>query len=334
MDAPPVQFVKTSDGYDIAYAVTGSGPLFLLGLTTLNHVQLAWQYPGLGPWLRELAARFQLIQMDPRGTGLSTRGLPDDVSAEDYLLDIEAVVGQLGIERFTLCGAVPGASIVVRYAIKHPEQVSALVLSAPFSGFHGLRSPALFRTMEEDWEVFVHSIVPRGLSPEDATKRIEIFKLSHTQHDMLLQTRETTAVPLTDIICDLRVPVLVLHPRDYLVVTHDEAMRIARAANGSFVLIDGADGYGNAEQSVRAIEAFIRALPPTSAFATDSSGGLSSRELEVLRLLAAGKSNQEIADALVISANTVRRHVSNVFDKTGVANRAQATAYAKDHGIA
>jgi DNA-binding NarL/FixJ family response regulator len=63
-------------------------------------------------------------------------------------------------------------------------------------------------------------------------------------------------------------------------------------------------------------------------------GGLSSREIEVLRLLAAGRSNQQIADDLVISLNTVRRHVSNIFDKTGAANRAQATAYAKDYGLA
>jgi DNA-binding NarL/FixJ family response regulator len=61
---------------------------------------------------------------------------------------------------------------------------------------------------------------------------------------------------------------------------------------------------------------------------------LSSREAEVLRLLAAGRSNQQIADELVISLNTVRRHVSNIFDKTGAANRAQAAVYAKDHGLA
>jgi pimeloyl-ACP methyl ester carboxylesterase/DNA-binding CsgD family transcriptional regulator len=333
MDAPPVQFVRTSDGYDIAYAVTGSGPPFLLGLTTLNHVQLAWQYPGLRQWLRELAARFQLIQIDPRGTGLSTRGLPDDVSAGDYLLDMEAVVGRLGLERFTLCGAVPGASIAVRYAIKHQEQVSALVLSAPFSGFSGLRSPALFRTMEEDWEVFVHSIVPRGLSPEEAAKRIEIFKLSHSQRDMLLQTRETTAVPLTDLVRELKVPVLVVHPRDYLVVTPEEAMKIARAANGSFALIEGADGYGDAEQSVQAIQAFLRKLPADTGL-DSASDALSQREVQVLRLLAQGWSNAKIADELVVSVNTVRRHVSNVFDKLGVANRAQATAYAKDHRLA
>jgi DNA-binding NarL/FixJ family response regulator len=61
--------------------------------------------------------------------------------------------------------------------------------------------------------------------------------------------------------------------------------------------------------------------------------GLSAREIEVLRFVSAGKSNQQIADELVISVNTVRRHVSNILDKTGAANRAQAVAYARDHGI-
>jgi DNA-binding NarL/FixJ family response regulator len=52
-----------------------------------------------------------------------------------------------------------------------------------------------------------------------------------------------------------------------------------------------------------------------------------------LRLLAAGRSNQQIADELVISLNTVRRHVSNIFDKTGVANRAEAATYAARNGL-
>jgi DNA-binding CsgD family transcriptional regulator len=57
-------------------------------------------------------------------------------------------------------------------------------------------------------------------------------------------------------------------------------------------------------------------------------GGLSEREGEVLQLIAAGKSNQQIADALVISLNTVARHVAHILDKTGAANRTEAAAYA------
>jgi DNA-binding NarL/FixJ family response regulator len=63
------------------------------------------------------------------------------------------------------------------------------------------------------------------------------------------------------------------------------------------------------------------------------SGGLSEREVEVLRLVAAGRSNQQIADTLVISPNTVLRHISNIFRKTGAANRVEAASYASRHGL-
>jgi DNA-binding CsgD family transcriptional regulator len=62
--------------------------------------------------------------------------------------------------------------------------------------------------------------------------------------------------------------------------------------------------------------------------------GLTGREVEVLRLIAAGRSNRAIAETLFISPNTVLRHVSNIFAKTGVANRAEAAAYATREGLA
>ncbi|HEX9642093.1 MAG TPA: response regulator transcription factor, partial [Candidatus Krumholzibacteria bacterium] len=62
--------------------------------------------------------------------------------------------------------------------------------------------------------------------------------------------------------------------------------------------------------------------------------GLSAREVEVLRLIATGKTNQQIADELVISLNTVLHHVSNILAKTSTANRGEAAAYAHRHGIA
>ena len=61
--------------------------------------------------------------------------------------------------------------------------------------------------------------------------------------------------------------------------------------------------------------------------------GLTAREIEVLRLVAAGKSNRAIAEALVISEKTVARHVSNIFLKLDVSSRSAATAYAYEHGL-
>jgi DNA-binding CsgD family transcriptional regulator len=61
--------------------------------------------------------------------------------------------------------------------------------------------------------------------------------------------------------------------------------------------------------------------------------GLSAREVEVLRLIAQGRTNQQIAEELVISLNTVLHHVTNILGKTGAANRTEATDYAHRHSL-
>jgi DNA-binding NarL/FixJ family response regulator len=75
----------------------------------------------------------------------------------------------------------------------------------------------------------------------------------------------------------------------------------------------------------------VEQLSRTSAL--KAAGGLSAREVQVLRLVAAGKTNRTIAADLVISEKTVARHVSNIFTKLGLSSRAAATAYAYEHGL-
>jgi len=62
--------------------------------------------------------------------------------------------------------------------------------------------------------------------------------------------------------------------------------------------------------------------------------GLTTREAEVLRLVAAGKSNRAIAAELVISEHTVARHLQNIYAKLDVSSRSAATAFAFKHGLA
>ena len=61
--------------------------------------------------------------------------------------------------------------------------------------------------------------------------------------------------------------------------------------------------------------------------------GLTEREVDVLRLVAAGKSNREIGEELFISINTVARHVNHIFSKIDASNRAEAATYANQKGI-
>jgi DNA-binding NarL/FixJ family response regulator len=72
----------------------------------------------------------------------------------------------------------------------------------------------------------------------------------------------------------------------------------------------------------------------TGAAAVETAGGLTPREVEVLRLVATGKTNRAIAGELFLSEKTVARHVSNIFTKLGVSSRSAATAYAYQHDLA
>jgi DNA-binding CsgD family transcriptional regulator/tetratricopeptide (TPR) repeat protein len=64
-----------------------------------------------------------------------------------------------------------------------------------------------------------------------------------------------------------------------------------------------------------------------------AAGGLTAREIEVIRLVAAGKTNRAIADDLFLSGRTVDRHVSNILTKLGLSSRSAATAYAYEHDL-
>ncbi len=132
----------------------------------------------------------------------------------------------------------------------------------------------------------------------------------------------------------VRAPALVLHPRDYPVFGQEESVKVASALpDARLVVIDGDRYPGDAAQGLKAIDDFLASLPPRITTDAPVPAGLSLREVEVLRLVAAGRSNQQIADELVISLNTMARHVSNIFDKTGCANRAEAASYAHRHEL-
>ena len=80
----------------------------------------------------------------------------------------------------------------------------------------------------------------------------------------------------------------------------------------------------------RLIAAVIDAVPDNRPPPDD----LTAREIEVLKLIAAGLSNTEIATALVVSGATVKTHINHILAKTGARDRAQAVRYAYQHGIA
>jgi DNA-binding NarL/FixJ family response regulator len=94
------------------------------------------------------------------------------------------------------------------------------------------------------------------------------------------------------------------------------------------------DAAAQVFQQLKAVPALERVEELSRRRDQATPGGLTPREVEVLRLVATGATNREVADTLVISEKTVARHLSNMFTKLGLTSRAAATAWAYEHDLA
>ncbi len=122
---PRIQYAKTSDGVDIAFATAGDGPPLLLMLSPpFTHVQAAWA--TLAP-IRASAERYQVIWYDGRGSGLSDRDAVD-FSMEAMVRDLQAVVEAAALARFAMVALADAVPVAVTYAAIRPEKISSLVL--------------------------------------------------------------------------------------------------------------------------------------------------------------------------------------------------------------
>jgi pimeloyl-ACP methyl ester carboxylesterase/DNA-binding CsgD family transcriptional regulator len=337
MTTPPVQYVTNSDGFNLAYTVSGSGRSLVMVPVGFNHVQLFWENPRLSRWCKGFASHFNLVTFDGRGQGLSTRGLPSSYSSQDRTRDLECVVDHLELHGVVLFGVGSACHTAVHYAAAHPDRVGALVLiscsvtSKPWP-------PALFRQLaSSDWDTFLYANSPQRGGHEAALQEVEQQKRMVTQADFTAMTRAWEGSSIESDLEAIRAPTLVIHPRETRSPSFDDCAEVAsRIARARIVVTEGGDGNnraGDPDSAIGAILSFLAELPPPEPDVSAAPDGLSQREAEVLRLISQGKSNQQVADELVISLHTVKRHVSNVFHKTGVSSRAQAMIYARDRGL-
>jgi DNA-binding CsgD family transcriptional regulator/pimeloyl-ACP methyl ester carboxylesterase len=350
MEPPPLQYVTTPDGFEIAYTVAGGGLPFVFMPWPFSNMSQIWHTKFGRPMLESLVERFKLVQYDSRGQGMSTRVLPEYHSRDDYVTDLETVVDRLDLDRFVLYGAVNFTYAAVSFAVRHPERVHALVLGdvsierpASMSGFVDMA-----RT---DWDTFLHAMVS-SYSLEGAPPELPYWRDSITREDYLRMSSAHAQSTLIELLPQVRVPTLILNTRR---LRADEPVHaLAEQSRAIAALIPGArlvlfDGFASIwysdgpepPRAVRAIEDFVGDLGlvetvrrPEAATAGALSATLSLRETEILRLIARGRSNQEIAAELVLSVRTVERHITNLYGKIGARRKADATAFALRTGLA
>ena len=348
MDAPPLRYVKTSDGYDIAYCVSGAGVPFVYMPNAHSHIQLAWRTHGPFRLLFErLSERFKLICYDSRGLGSSTRGLGETHQSEDFELDLDTVIDHLGLQRFALMAQNNFGRVAMNYAARNPDRVVALVLfNSDLGDVPQDRSykPTQLETLATtDWEMYIETMVRTNWRDSDPELARRFVRESITPQDWLIRTHAWSRYNALHALPRLRIPTLLIAKgAGNLSSTETVSRYMASQVPGSHLAVFDDAGGGlfslapETPPAITLIEDLIRnatAGDPSAPSQARPLAELTHREVEVLRLIAAGKSNQQIADELVLSLRTVERHITNLYAKIGAHGKADATAYALRHGL-
>jgi class 3 adenylate cyclase len=264
---PRIQYAKTKDGVSIAFWTLGEGPPLVFMPFWFSHVQLGWEIPELRRFYERLSEGRTFVTYDGRGMGLSDRDV-SDFSVEACILDLEAVVDRLGLERFGLFGVGRTAPAAIVYAVHHPERVTHLVLGSAIarsSDFTGSRPSEAVRALREsDWELFTETMAHylfQWSEAKQAERWMVYMKESITQEAEQAFSRGLENFDFSDALPQVRAPTLVIHPRHTPFFTVDAARHIAsQVPNARLVLVEGrALGMEtvNFEAVTRAIDEFL-----------------------------------------------------------------------------
>ncbi|HWC31479.1 MAG TPA: alpha/beta fold hydrolase [Dehalococcoidia bacterium] len=286
-------------------------------------------------YARGMADRWRTYLYDSRGQGLSSRGLECVPSLDDYQRDMEAVVQANGLSRFAIAAYGGFAHVAIRYAVRHPERVHALILICTSESFAAWPLVSMIPLAEENWDLFLEVTAPKGVSEKLLDIWTNFQKASVTQDDYIKLVKAFALSDVGDLLPRLSIPVLLLHSERQHWLSVEEAVNLAaNIPHSRLVFLDG-DAEPDDVQVARASLEFLAELPtlttPEGEQKETSLSALSARQREVLHLVVRGKTNREIATALILSERTVQRHIADIYSRIGVRNRSEATAFGLSH---
>lgn len=333
-----IRFCEAADGVRLAYAVHGHGPPLVKAANWVTHVEFDWDSPLWRPWWDELGRHHTVIRYDERGCGLSDRD-PDDLGLTAFVEDLSAVIDAARIDQFVLLGVSQGAGVAIQYAVENPERVKQLVLVGSYAKGRMRQEMTAEQRAEAEllqsivrvgWgkshpmfrQVFISMLAP-GATEEQKDWFDELMRVS-TEPEMAVRLRGAWAeIDVTNRLRDCVAPALVAHARGDAAIPFEEGRLVAREIpNARFlplesdnhVLLPDEPAWIDFVTELRSFLGTGHAPPPTME-------QLSRRELDVLRLVAGGLTNQAIAGRLYLSPRTVERHLSNIYLKLGLSGK-------------
>jgi pimeloyl-ACP methyl ester carboxylesterase/DNA-binding CsgD family transcriptional regulator len=339
-----IRFCTAPDGVRLAWARHGNGPALVKTANWLTHLEYDWESPVWRHWLEGLGQRHELIRYDERGCGLSDREIPG-LSLDRWVADLETVVDAAGLDRFSLIGISQGATTAIAYAVRHSDRVDRVVLYGGYARGRGRRDAhqrrhleALVSVIRAGWtdpdptfrHLFTTLFLPQG-SPEQMRWYDELQRESTSAENAVRIYQARSEVDVSELVPRVTAKTLVAHATGDRAVPFEEGRLLAALLPAArFVPLESVNHILLPDEPawtafLAEVHAFLGVAKPA---APTELADLSTRESDVLALIAEGLTNDEIARRLFISARTVERHLSNIYVKLRVSGKAARAAAA------
>jgi class 3 adenylate cyclase len=271
-----VQFCTTSDGVQIAFSVMGEGYPLVLVPGWVSNIELDMEpgAPGRG-YYDAFAEHFMLVRYDKRGTGLSDRNV-SDFSLEPRLLDLDAVVARLKLERYALRGMSEGGPVAIAHAVRHPDRVSHLILQGTYAHLgKSETTDALIALVKAEWglgSATMASLFVPSASKEMQDKFVRYQREGANRADAAAMLAANVEEDVRSLLPQVQAPTLVLHSETDKAVPFEHARRLAgsipdatlRQYKGDHAPLDAV------EQIVVPVVAFVQPAPAQPAPSAES----------------------------------------------------------------
>jgi pimeloyl-ACP methyl ester carboxylesterase/DNA-binding CsgD family transcriptional regulator len=327
------------EGRRLAYATYGDGPPMVIGPRWVSHLEEEWSDANQRAFYAEVAKTHRVVRFDRIGCGVSSRELEPRPTVESESRQLEAVIDAVGGSAVVFASSCCCLS-ASQLAVRRPDAVEKIVYFGGYASRNDIPEAtrnSLIQFTRLSWKLAAQMLA--GLFDPHASGD-EIAE--HTRIQRAAASAEAASIFLElDFKADLRsllpkvpVPALVLHRRGDRVVPIGRGRELASLLpHARFIPLNGDSHLPWRDDQRELFRALAGFLHSDSAAAADDASPLSSRETEILRLVATGMSNREIATTLVLSEHTVHRHIANILRKLAQSTRAAAATQALRAGI-
>lgn len=335
MADPETRYTRAADGVRIAYQVIeGRDPLILDSPVAGHQFELAETIASWVGYREALRGPNAWVLIDSRGSGLSGR-YEGDVTVQDFVLDLEAVAAEFENRPLFVSASGTGVGAAVEFVKLHADRVLGMLLRSPSeAAFHPLLSEVLRQDIEGGLYIAARALYDWD-SEDSIAQLVQRWMVRLRQDSFWEAAAAYDSWDLKAGLAALEVPIAIGGAADQ----REELAELTADLDGVRLDVEEAGPVLNrklGERHRQLIESWLTASVPSSSRQPTRSVDLeqlTTRQLEVLRLVADGHTNKAIGERLSIAPGTVARHISDILNTTGLTNRTEAARYASELGL-